>query len=433
MVRKLFFLLPLLLLVREVNARGTLASAPIQGHTTSYSTQVWLMVRHTDRVELSLKLGSETAGKKTVDVSGVEFWKGFAPLKVEFSNLQPGSEYQLEIALDGQPLEQSYPIRTHRADQRDYSFMVGSCALYLTGPPKMLRPNRNGIFQAMTARPTDFMLWLGDNTYLLFGEWEKASRMQEKYTKVRLQSKTNAFLRSRPNYAIWDDHDFGPDNGDASFFNKKATLANFKDFWANPYWGTPETPGIFSHFRHQDSEFFLLDDRYYRVKPNHETMLGAGQLQWLKDHLKASTATFKFIAHGSQVTNPVNSYECFRLYEELEDLLEFIRTERITGVVFLSGDRHFTELLRWKREGMYPLYEFTCSPISSLLRKSPGKEGDPEYNNPNRIDGTLYMDYNFGTVSVDGPEGMRTCTLRSFDDKGDQVWEYTIKASELRW
>ena len=33
--------------------------------------------------------------------------------------------------------------------------------------------------------------------------------------------------------------------------------------------------------------------------------------------------------------------------------------------MFLSGDRHFTELLKVERPGTYPLYEFTSSPLTS--------------------------------------------------------------------
>lgn len=428
-----FFCCLFLLFHSPLLASPRLASAPIQGHTTANSLKLWLMVHKTEKVRLCLENQGNVVGCKTVNVGGVEFWHNYAPVTVEFTGLEPGTSYDLAVNLDGEAHPELFSFSTHAKVKEDYSFMLGSCALFITGPPKLMRPNRNGIYTQMASHPTDFMLWMGDNVYLLFGEWEKASRMQEKYTKVRLHPKTNAFLRTRPNYAIWDDHDYGPDNGDGSFHNKAATLANFKDFWANPSWGTAETPGIFSSFSFQDSDFFLLDDRYHRIKTDHETMLGAGQLTWLKESLKASTGTFKFIAHGSQVLNPLNNYECFRMYAELEELLDFIESEKISGVVFLTGDRHFTELLKVEREGMYPLYDFTCSPLTSFVRKKIRKPEDREYSNPVRVPGTGYADFNYGTVSISGPVDQRVCTLSCFDKKGKQVWEHKIEAKELSW
>ena len=39
------------------------------------------------------------------------------------------------------------------------------------------------------------------------------------------------------NYAIWDDHDFGPNDSDRSSAIKAITLEAFKDSWPNPSYG----------------------------------------------------------------------------------------------------------------------------------------------------------------------------------------------------
>lgn len=287
--------------------------------------------------------------------------------------------------------------------------------------------------KTMTNMDGDFMVWMGDNNYLMFGEWNDKERMQKKFITMRLHKKFNRFFASRPHYATWDDHDFGPDNSDGTFPNKDATLANFQSFWPNPYYGTDKTPGVFSHFKYMDSEIFLLDDRYHRISSGRQQILGPGQMAWLKERLSASTATFKFIVHGSQVLNELNTYECYAEYDERQVLFDFIRDSQVEGVIFLSGDRHFTELLKLKQEGLYPFYEFTNSPLTSFLRRSMNREKNVEHNNPQRVPGTLVVKRNFGSVDISGPFGDRVCTLRTFDKSGNLEWEYKIKARELRF
>ena len=166
---------------------------------------------------------------------------------------------------------------------------------------------------------------------------------------------------------------------------------------------------------------------------DHKQMLGPEQMAWLKDKLAASTATFKFIAHGSQVLNESNRHECLAMFEEQDELFDFIKSERIEGVVFLSGDRHFTELLVEQPQDCYPFYEFTCSPLMSFIRKSTAKEKDPEFANPQRVDGTLICKRNYGKVAVSGPADDRVCTMTTYDKKGRKIWEQQIRAGDLRF
>ncbi len=411
-----------------------LASAPMQGHTTANSFKIWCMAKDVDQIQLRLRQGEKTINKKTIDVSGIQFWKDYAPFQAEFIRLEPETSYQLSISLDGEEVEETYELSTFPVEVKEqYSFLIGSCAFFVTGGWKLLWQNRNKAMKTMADVEGDFMVWLGDNNYMLFGEWDDKERMQKKFTTMRLHKKFNRFFTSRPQYATWDDHDFGPDNSDGTFANKDATLANFQSFWPNPYFGTDETPGVFSHFKYMDSEIFLLDDRYHRIDSARQQILGPEQMAWLKERLSASTATFKFIVHGSQVLNDLNAYECFAMYDERQILFDYIRDQEVEGVVFLSGDRHYTELLKMEQEGGYPFYEFTNSPLTAFLKRAMNREKFVEHNNPLRVPGTLVVERNFGSVDISGPLDDRVCTLRTFDNSGNLEWEYEIKARELRF
>lgn len=97
-----------------------------------------------------------------------------------------------------------------------------------------------------------------------------------------------ALLQTGQHYAIWDDHDYGTDDSDKSFIFKRESLDLFKDYWANPSYGTPETPSVFTKVSYNDVDFFLLDDRYYRDNQKmpdsaQKVMFGEAQLDWLKN------------------------------------------------------------------------------------------------------------------------------------------------------
>ncbi len=407
-----------------------LLSAPILGAQTTTSAKVWTMVR--DCRQVALHAGTQVY---EIATAGKPHWKGHVPVTFAVTGIPAGATVEAQLYLDGQPAGQPFQIATTPVTlQPAWSFLLGSCALYGVGLSGMIKPGRyTKIFDEMRANPSDFMLWLGDNVYLLNGEWNDPVRMYEKYTKVRLDPATNAFLASRPQYAILDDHDYGPNNAEGDFPNKGTTLGCFRDFWPNPYFGQGEGTGSYYDFQYQDGAFFMLDDRWYRNSIGNAQVIGPQQMQWLQQRLKASTATFKFIALGSQVLSEVNAHETWSRFPERQQLFDFIKAQRITGVIFLSGDRHFTELCRLEQAGLYPLYDFTSSPISSILRKQVDRPKDPEYDHALRVPETKVVAHNFGKVTIEGPLGQRLCKLQTFDDYGRLLWTHEIPQQALVW
>jgi alkaline phosphatase D len=407
-----------------------LSCPPMQGYTTPNSMCIWMMAEGSKSV--SVTLNGQT---QTVQLAGRRAWEGHVPVTFNFEGLSPDTEYPLAVQLDDKPWEKTYPLRTFKDEKAgSYSLLMGSCAFYGNGVFRYIRPGVfTDIYKSMLNTPSDFYLWLGDNVYLLTGEWNDTIRTYEKYTRARLEPLLNAFVTSRPQYATRDDHDFGPDNSGAEFKNKGITTAAFQDFWPNPPRSLPDVPGTFTQFSFRDSDFFLLDGRHNRQAGDRSQMYGPEQMGWLRDGLKKSTATFKFIVTGSQSLSPVNPGETWAVFDEQKVFFDFLREERIPGVVFLSGDRHFTEMMRVQPEGMYPLYEVTCSPLTSILRKRILRKNDAEYINPVRVEGTVLVEHNYGRLSIDGPEENRVCTVEIFDASGKVVWTREIRANELRW
>ena len=106
--------------------------------------------------------------------------------------------------------------------------------------------------------------------------------------------------RETPMLAIYDDHDFGPNDADGNFEGRDLALSSFTRMWAQALYGTEAIPGIFSSLRLGPLELFLTDGRYHR-NVSGDTVLGGEQLAWLLNGLRKSTAPVKLVASGTTV------------------------------------------------------------------------------------------------------------------------------------
>ncbi len=201
-------------------------------------------------------------------------------------------------------------------------------------------------------------------------------------------------------------------------------------FWPNTYPENENVKGNFFNFKYYDTEFFMTDGRYYRetLGDSAIAMLGDKQMLWLKNKLMFSDATFKFICLGTQILTANKFGETYMDYlKERNELLDFIADNNIKGVVFLTGDKHFSEVskLNWKG---YPMYDITCSPLTSptLPRRLLGA-----YKNENRVPKSDFGFKNFGRMSLTGDAGNRIAKLEFIDQTGVKKREFTIQANEL--
>ncbi|MDX2002672.1 MAG: alkaline phosphatase D family protein [Chitinophagales bacterium] len=435
-MKSLVSILFLSLSISTLAKNPKLLAGPMQGHTTHNSTAVWILVQHTQLAIVTVK-DVNTGSILTIEklASESKTINGKTPFTFQFYGLQPEHVYKVSIILDSQVVSADRVIKTFSNEPgRNWSFSVGSCAFI---PPHGLRWIQPGIeertFKYMTAIPSDFMVWTGDYLYFLGKDHKSYKGMFNKYVETRTRKKMEAFVESRPQYAIWDDHEFGPNNACGDFSGKNDALDVWTKFWPSPAYGTDSLKGIFYSFKHLDGEFFMTDGRFYRTEPDEKTplMFGDKQMKWLENKLLASTATFKFIAIGSQVLNKMNKKDCFQHFKsEEEELLKFIADNKITGVIFLTGDMHYSEIIKLDRPGAYPLYDFTCSGITSFPFKVTRSE---QKNNPQRVPGMVYDSQNNGRISISGPVGNRQCTMEVFDKRGKLKFSYNVSEKDLQY
>lgn len=406
-------------------------------------TEVMLWVQTTKPATVQFRYWETGSAKKQFSPSIKTSADRAHVAHVLLEGLLPGKKFEYELLIDGKLVKRAYPLRFQtqplwqwRTDPPDFTAAFGSC-LYINEEvwdrPGKPYGSDYEVLTALASKNPDIMLWLGDNTYYREIDWHTVAGLRHRWTHTRSTPELQPILGAAHNYAIWDDHDYGPNDADRSYHLKAEALENHKLFWANQHYGTPETPGAFSRFEWADVEFFMLDDRYHRSPNNapdneEKTMFGKKQLEWLKDGLASSLGTFKIIANGNQMLNPSTGGESFFRYRaEYEDLLRFVKAQRISGVVFLSGDRHLTELVALKDTSFYTLYDYTNSSLTA------GLSTFKDTANIHVVPGTLVNDaHNFGILRFSGPRRDRTLTMECWDWKGNLRWTHAIRANDLR-
>jgi alkaline phosphatase D len=272
-----------------------------------------------------------------------------------------------------------------------------------------------GIWDAVLAARPDLFLFGGDNVYC--EEPFTPDRLREAYAEA---DRSPALVRLRatvPHMAVWDDHDFGQNDGGADFAGRQASKDVFLTFWhaaADDPRRTRE--GLY------DARVFgppgrrvqviLLDDRWFRSPlrrtdrrdaPGRErylpdadprkTLLGDAQWRWLEQQLR-QPAEVRLVLSGIQVLAEGHGWERWgNLPLERERLFRLIGDTGASGVVLLSGDRHIGGFYRQAEGVPYPLVECTASgfthPFRAVKEAGPNRIGDP------------FTELHFGAVDID--------------------------------
>src|SRR5690606_8256448 len=144
--------------------------------------------------------------------------------------------YELEI--DGQAVRpqtvQSFIVMPAPESTADFSVAIGSCINAIRVP---LQP----IWTQVAIYRPDALLLIGDNNYMpmrpsAYEAPESTVRFAlGRYHRYLMDVPClRSVLATTPTYAIWDDHDFGPNNSDRTFRWRDLSLDLFKKYWPNP-------------------------------------------------------------------------------------------------------------------------------------------------------------------------------------------------------
>lgn len=409
------------------------------GHVGTTEAKIW--VQSDEETEAFITYWPENNIQAARHTSAVALSESrFLAHTFVLEQLQPQQTYRYAVYLNQQKqTEHNLSFRTAAPAQKtpqDLKFLVGSC-YYLDDPLMKLFQYSYGagieIFETMAKEEANAMMWTGDNVYFAPFDLSSPYNMNQRYKKHRQHQSLKDFLVKMPHYATWDDHDFGPNNSSRRFSGANAATDIFKAYWANPRYGGITEPGIFFSQRWQDVEFIVTDNRTYRDPNNFpdpltRSFFGSTQMDWLKSKLVGSDATFKVVVIGSPVFNRYYKESFYQAKGEFNTLMQFLEVNKIKGVVFLSGDRHHSELTKMEREGTYPLYNYVNSPLTSQPTKF---LSDEETHDSWRVPGSLIRQRNYGRVAVSGAPGQRVLALETVSATGERLWNYSIPAAEL--
>ena len=300
------------------------------------------------------------------------------------------------------------------------------------------------IWDTVLADRPQLFIFAGDNVYSSGQPWSLA-RLTDAYAR---QDAVPGFARLKqtvPHLAIWDDHDYGLNDGGAEFGEKTRSKAAFLEFWKVPAADPRRAREGLYHAQvfgpaGRRVQVILLDTRWFRssLKASDErgkagkerylpdadpakTMLGEMQWRWLEEQLRLP-ADLRLVVSGIQVVVDGHGWERWGNFPlERQRLYRLIAQTRAHGLLFLSGDRHLGALYRAANGTPYPLYELTSSGITHPWL-------DAAEAGPNRL-GQLFTEPHFGTVDIDW-EG-RSLRLALKDIQGSVQRSRLIHFQEL--
>jgi alkaline phosphatase D len=306
------------------------------------------------------------------------------------------------------------------------------------------------IFNTIAENKPDYFIFLGDNIY---GDTDDMKILASKYKKLGKKKSYKNLKNTTKILATWDDHDFGRNDAGKEYPHKKESKEIFLKFFNEPdsseRW---QHEGIYHDYYIKKAgkiiQVILLDNRTFRDKllpytndykhdskfdfykkdyqPHTDaakTLLGEQQWNWLEKVL-SKKADLRLICSGSQFGIEWNGYEAWANFpHEQQKMLKLIQKTKAEGVIFLTGDVHYSEISKLETD-FYPIYDFTSSGLSSKwLFATPNK---------NRIKGAV-MDNHFGLLNIDLNADNPGIKMETIDVKNNSRFELQINLNDLKF
>ena len=270
------------------------------------------------------------------------------------------------------------------------------------------------ILKTIEKKELDLFMFIGDNVY---GDQEDGELDKLIRTYKQQYNNLENFLKNVSTEFIWDDHDFGINDGGSNYRYKDRAKELFLETWKIPsndprrlrdglYFDKMiKKNGLKVHLIFLDNRFFksewkLTDEfnkegkeRYVKDFDPEKTLLGKKQWKWLKDKLNEDS-DIKIILSSLQILSLGHGWESWdKLPLERERLFNLIDESDVSNLFILSGDRHRGGFYRFKTNDNNDIYEFTSSSLNLPIPFNTEEKG------PLRI-GSTYRKANFGVVRI---------------------------------
>ena len=274
-------------------------------------------------------------------------------IKENFTGLKPNTKYTYQIFPEGNSSMLGGNFTTFSDKPFSYTFAFGSC---------METGSNSDIFLKIKEEDHLFFLQGGDLHYENIDS-NCTPRFNEAYKRTFASPNQSSLYRSLPFVYMWDDHDFGPNNADASNPCRKESVAAYHTHIPHyPFAFSDKEGPISQSFSAGRVMFILTDIRSQKVRPVYNecerlktgTNFGSeAHLIWfLESMLKAKNEgkIVAWISSYSWVNAPSGpNYKCKEsdnwggYPEERQRIANFIKEHQIP-VFILSGDAHMVAM-----------------------------------------------------------------------------------------
>lgn len=339
-------------------------------------------------------------------------------------------EYEYTIQLTGSDEVTTGKFRTFPKGQGSYKVVFGSCQETASESP---------IFQVMKNENPLFFLQTGDLHYENIGA-DCDQKFEETYTRVFLSNAQRALFQSTAFVYMWDDHDFGPNNTDATNPCRTTSIRYYDSFLPHYPFAIQDSTGPISHrFDAGRITYVISDLRSQKNKPVYEdctrkktgTNFGSeAHLQWFfqtlleakkKGHVVAWMTGFAWINAPGGPNYKCNETDNWGGYpEERKRIANFIKENQIP-VFILSGDAHMVAM----DDGTNSDYaEGRGAPIrvfhAAAIDRPGSYKGGPYSHGYSQESGQ------FGILEVEDDGGKQIC----FSWKAKNKWGEPVKNQE---
>jgi hypothetical protein len=266
-------------------------------------------------------------------------------VRFEVGGLEADTEYSIELTERGErpdEVVEEAVFRTFPHPGSDVTIAIGSC----------MRVGTNGaVFDTIAALEPTVFIQDGDFHYANIGDDDPEEFRDVLDVNLSRTGPSNLF-RSIPVAYVWDDHDYGANNSDATSPSRPAALSVYRQYVPSYVTTGPDDP-IYQAFDVGDVRVILTDVRSARspavqFDDARKTMLGPQQKAWLKAELLAARDTHDLtvwvnpVGWIGEATAGGDAWDGYST--ERRELANFIVEHDIDRLVMLSGDAHMVAI-----------------------------------------------------------------------------------------
>jgi phosphodiesterase/alkaline phosphatase D-like protein len=264
-------------------------------------------------------------------------------VRLEASGLEPDTQYHYAVAVDGVIDHlRSGTLRTPADGPQSFTVAIGGCA----------RVGSNGaVFDAIRALDPEIFIIDGDWNYANLTENDQGE-FREIYDYTLASPSQSSLYRATPIAYVWDDHDYGGNNGDATSVTREAALAVYHEYVPHYPLESNSSP-IYQAFTIGRVRFLMTDTRSARTPSTApddaaKSMLGAEQKAWLERELLAADRQYAltvWVNPTPWIDAATAGSDTWAGYStERRELADFIADNGLNRIVMLSGDAHMVAI-----------------------------------------------------------------------------------------